>query len=144
MAARLWQVRPRVHARNLVPGQIRAVGLGQPAYKAKRGGKMPQISRRQALLLGAALLGATSLPRGARAEKSEIAVAIQYGIGYLPVMIVDRLGLFAKQSAQRGMPATMVLQRLSGATAINDALISRSIDIGAYGIPGMLIAHEKT
>jgi NitT/TauT family transport system substrate-binding protein len=105
---------------------------------------MPQISRRQALSLGAGLLGATSLPRGARAEKSEIAVAIQYGIGYLPVMIVDRLGLFAKQSAQHGMPATMVLQRLSGATAINDALISRSIDIGAYGIPGMLIAHEKT
>ncbi len=85
--------------------------------------------------------------RSARARAdaaTSVTIAIQYGVGYLPVMIADRLGLFQKQAEAAGAPIKVALTRMSGATAINDALISGSIDIGAYGLPGMLIAREKT
>lgn len=97
---------------------------------------MPTFIERRALLAGGAALAACP----ARAAET-VTIAIQYGIGYLPVMIAGRLELFARHA---GIAVPVVLTRMSGATAINDALISGSIDIGAYGLPGMLIAREKT
>ncbi|MGI4799800.1 MAG: ABC transporter substrate-binding protein [Janthinobacterium lividum] len=88
--------------------------------------------------------GLALLPRPARAAPTTVTIAIQYGVGYLPVMIADRLGLFVAHAKAAGADATVVLTRMSGATAINDALISNSVDIGAYGLPGVLIAREKT
>jgi NitT/TauT family transport system substrate-binding protein len=38
----------------------------------------------------------------------------------------------------------VTLTRFSGSTAMNDAVISGSIDFGAYGLPGLLIAWDKT
>ncbi len=97
------------------------------------------ISRRTLTTTAAAAVLAASR---ARAQAAPVVIAIQYGIGYLSVMVADKAGLFAKH-APAGAGA-VVLTRMSGATAINDALISGSIQVGAYGLPGMLIAREKT
>lgn len=97
---------------------------------------------RRRSLLGAVV--AVAGGRTVRAEARTVTIAIQYGIGYLPVMIADRLGLFAAHARAAGTDVTVALARMSGATAVNDALISGSIDIGAYGLPGLLIAREKT
>ena len=86
-------------------------------------------------ILAAPLL---ALARQAHAE-TPVTIAIQYGIGYLPVMIAEKLGLFTQRTS-----IPLILARMSGATAVNDALISGSIDVGAYGLPGMLIARERT
>lgn len=101
---------------------------------------------RRAILTSAAMLPwrqVRALAADAAAgPAASVTIAIQYGIGYLPVMVADKLGLFARPAA--GAPLSVTLTRMSGATAINDALISGSIDVGAYGLPGMLIAREKT
>ncbi len=103
-----------------------------------------RLARRTALGLAAASGAQALWPSPARAEPAAVTIAIQYGIGYLPVMIADRLGLFVAHASSAGIEAAITLTRMSGATAINDALISGSIDIGAYGLPGILIAREKT
>ncbi len=108
---------------------------------------MQALFSRRAVLAGAAAATITTLAKGrARAaEAATVTMAIQYGYAYLPVTIADKLGLFAKQGAAAGLPnLTVKIQKISGAPAINDALISGTIDIGAYGLPGMLIAAEKT
>jgi len=89
------------------------------------------LTRRTAIGLAAALGSAALLPSRARSAATSVTVAIQYGIGYLPVMIVDRLGLFVAHAKVADLDASITLTRMSGATAINDALISGSIDIGA-------------
>lgn len=106
---------------------------------------------RRSVLTGAATIaaaGAFPLPglvSTARAEQASITMAIQYGYAYLPVTVAEKQGLFAKHAKAAGLPnLTVNIQKISGAPAINDALVSGSIEIGAYGMPGMLIAAEKT
>ncbi len=102
------------------------------------------LTRRTALALAGGSAGIALAPSRARAAPASLTIAIQYGIGYLPVMIADRLGLFAAHVKAADANAAVTLTRISGTTAINDALISGNIDIGAYGLPGVLIAREKT
>jgi NitT/TauT family transport system substrate-binding protein len=108
---------------------------------------MQALSSRRAVLAGSAATTLTTMTmtRARAAEAATVTMAIQYGYAYLPVTVAEKLGLFAKQGAAAGLPnLTVKIQKISGAPAINDALISGSIDIGAYGLPGMLIAAEKT
>lgn len=88
-------------------------------------------------------LGALGSP--ALAEQDRVTLAIQYGYAYLPVTVADKLGLFRQQAQAHGQPqASFEIKRISGAPAINDALISGNVDIGGYGLSGTLIAWEKT
>lgn len=108
---------------------------------------MQALFSRRSVLKGAAATTATVVATGSAraAEAATVTMAIQYGYAYPPVTVAEKLGLFAKQGAAAGLPnLTVKIQKISGAPAINDALISGSIDIGAYGLPGMLIAAEKT
>jgi NitT/TauT family transport system substrate-binding protein len=118
--------------------------IGMTWYRKRRTEDVPMLGRR--MLLGGAtgLLAAGSAAGPAAAETTPVTIAIQYGVGYLGVVIADQLGLFVAHMKAAGIDGSVELKRMSGATAINDALISNSIDIGAYGLPGMLIAREKT
>src|SRR5260221_9517155 len=83
--------------------------------------------------------------RPAAAETDEIRIGLQYGFIYLPITIADVTGLIDKRAHELGLPGMKVtLNRFSGSAAVNEALVSNSIDFGAYGLPGLLIALEKT
>ncbi|KQR29986.1 hypothetical protein ASF91_14185 [Rhizobium sp. Leaf155] len=104
-----------------------------------------KLHRRAALAAIAALSILTVSPTVSRAaEEKPISIAIQYGYAYLPVVVAAQKGFFSKQLAVKGINTTVEIKKISGAPAINDALISGTVDIGAYGLPGMLIAAEKT
>jgi len=104
-----------------------------------------KLHRRAALAAIAALSIFTVSPNISRAaQERPISIAIQYGYAYLPVVVADQKGFFSKQLAAKGIDTSVEIKKISGAPAINDALISGTIDIGAYGLPGMLIAAEKT
>ncbi len=109
---------------------------------------MPQVCRRRlpaALVLLGGLLATAPAGVAHAAAAKPVTIAIQYGYAYLPVVVAEKLGLFAKAAASAAVAdRTFSIQKISGAPAINDALISGSVDIGAYGLPGMLIAAEKT
>lgn len=104
-----------------------------------------KLHRRAALAAIAALSIFTVSPKvSSAAQEKPISIAIQYGYAYLPVVVADQKGFFSKQLAAKGIDTSVEIKKISGAPAINDALISGTIDIGAYGLPGMLIAAEKT
>lgn len=106
---------------------------------------MQQKLSRRRLVMGLALAGALGFAHpSSAAEEKPISIAIQYGYAYLPVIVAEQKGYFAKQLEAKGIHAKIDIKKISGAPAINDALISGTVDIGAYGLPGMLIAAEKT
>jgi NitT/TauT family transport system substrate-binding protein len=89
------------------------------------------------------LLVALAVP--ARAEIAELRLAYQYGFIYLPMEIAVQAGLVEKRAKELGIPALKVTtQRFSGTPAMNEALISGNVDMGALGLPGVLIGWEKT
>jgi NitT/TauT family transport system substrate-binding protein len=54
-------------------------------------------------------------------------------------------GYFAQEARKAGLSEFKVnIRRFSGTRAINDALFSGSVDLGALGAPGLLIAWDKT
>lgn len=89
------------------------------------------------------LLVAAASP--ARAEVAAARIGLQYGLVYLPVVVAQSEGLFDKRAKALGLPGLEVsLHRFSGSTAMNEAILSNSVDFGAFGLPGLLIAWEKT
>ena len=83
--------------------------------------------------------------RPAAAETGEIRLGLQYGLIYLPVQIAADEGFVDKRARALGLgPMKVTVQRFSGSTAVNEALLSDSIDFGALGLPGLLIIWEKT
>jgi NitT/TauT family transport system substrate-binding protein len=84
-------------------------------------------------------------PSGTRAEVTDLRIGLQFGLVYLPVVVAESEGLIAKRAAELGVPGLKVtLNRFSGSTAMNEALLSNSIELGTLGTAGALIAWDKT
>jgi NitT/TauT family transport system substrate-binding protein len=80
-----------------------------------------------------------------RAETNEVRFGLQYGFIYLPIVVAADEGFIEKRAKALGAGDVKVtLHRLSGTPAMNEALLSGNLDIGALGLPGVLIASEKT
>jgi NitT/TauT family transport system substrate-binding protein len=102
------------------------------------------ITRRHALAAG---LGVTAggFARTARAEVTNVKIGLQFGLVYLPVVIAQSEGFFAKRAEEAGVKGLNVeLARFSGSTAMNEALLSNSVQLGTLGTVGALIIWEKT
>ncbi len=106
---------------------------------------MTLFPRVTALSLAALVALGLALPPAAKAETNEIRIAQQFGIGYLPLIVVRNQKLIEKHVAAAGLPPSKVTwARLSGGAATNDALLSGSIDYAAAGIAPILILWDKT
>jgi NitT/TauT family transport system substrate-binding protein len=87
--------------------------------------------RIQAAALAAAVLLA---PLTARAEVSELRMATQFGIGTLPMTIVEKKQLLEKHLAKEGLGATKITWRqFPGGNPMNEGLLSGSLDIVSAG-----------
>ncbi len=94
--------------------------------------------------LAVALSALSAFPADAD-EAKELRIGYGFGIGFLPLMMIEKLQLIDKHSKEatgRAMPVAFT--RFSGSSAMQDAVLSNSIDMGGYGIPALLIAWEKT
>jgi NitT/TauT family transport system substrate-binding protein len=82
----------------------------------------------------------------ARAQGAdEVRIGYGFGIGFLPLMVMDRLKLIERHSqATVGRTVMAKWSRFSGSAAMQDAILAGSIDLGGYGVPGLLLAWEKT
>ncbi len=95
-------------------------------------------------LLAAVLLLGLSATAG-HAETGEIRIAQQFGISYLPLILMKSQGLVEQAAERAGLPRpTVTWAQVSGAAAMNDALISGSLDFAAAGVPPMIITWAKT
>lgn len=95
------------------------------------------------IALSAALLFAPG--PNARAEVSEIIIAQQYGVSFLPLMVMQKNELVEKHAAAAGLTGLKtVWAKVAGPSAMNDGLISNSIHFAAQGAPSMITLWAKT
>ena len=71
----------------------------------------------------------------AHAEVSELRIAQQYGISYLPLMVMEEQKLIEKRAKEAGIPdLKLTWAKFAGGNVMNDGLLSNSLDIASGGI----------
>jgi NitT/TauT family transport system substrate-binding protein len=91
-----------------------------------------------------AILALASVPRGARAEASEVRLSRGHGILFLPLFVMEQRGLLEKHAKAAGLGEIKVTWRtVDGGNVINDAMLSGALDIAAIGVPGFLTLWAK-
>jgi NitT/TauT family transport system substrate-binding protein len=97
--------------------------------------------KRLSLILAAAMLLAAPLPASAQ----EIRIARQFSMGYLQFNVMEHEKLLEKHAATLGLKDVKITwSTFNGPDAMNNALISDSVDIVAGGVPGLLTLWNRT
>jgi len=79
-----------------------------------------------------------------RAEVSEITVAQQFGVSFLPLMLMERDGLIEKHAKAAGIAVKTNWQKVAGPSVINDGLLSGNVHFGAVGAPSLVTLWSRT
>lgn len=99
--------------------------------------------RVHSLLAAGALAATLGLSANARAE-GQIRIAQQFGIGYLILDVVQDQKLIEKYGKQQGLDIKVEWNSISGATAMNEALLAGALDVVSAGVPPMLTLWDRT
>lgn len=103
-----------------------------------------KTSRRMAAAAGSAALAATlAVPLAAHAE-GQISIAQQFGIGYLILDVVQDQKLIEKHGKALGVDVKVEWSQISGATAMNEALLANALDVVSAGVPPLLTLWDRT
>ena len=76
--------------------------------------------------------------------EGNISIAQQFGIGYLILDVVRDQKLIEKHGKEQGLDIHVDWRTLSGATAINEALLSGALNVASAGVPPMLTVWDRT
>jgi NitT/TauT family transport system substrate-binding protein len=94
-------------------------------------------------LLLALLLASAGMP--ALAEVKEVNVAQQYGVSFLPLIVMERNKLVEKHAKATGLGEVRVSwTKVAGPSVINDGLITGNVHFAATGAPSMITLWDKT
>lgn len=96
---------------------------------------------RRTLLAAAA---ATWLIAGPAHAEGQIRVAQQFGIAYLILDVVQDQKLIEKHGKAQGLDIDVDWSQISGATAMNEALLAGALDVVSAGVPPMLTLWDRT
>lgn len=96
---------------------------------------------RTVLAAGLAIL---ALQTPVAADTQHIRIAKQPGVGYLPLMVMEKEQLLEKRAEAEGLDVSIDWLRFTGGSAMNDALLSGSLDIATGGIPPLLTIWGRT
>lgn len=94
------------------------------------------------LILSALALSAT-IAAPARAE-GQLRIAQQFGLVYLLLNVAEDQKLIEKHAKALGVPIKVDYVQLSGGNAVNDALLSGSIDVAGAGVGPLLTIWDRT
>jgi NitT/TauT family transport system substrate-binding protein len=91
-------------------------------------------------------MAAPMLMRSAFADEvSSIVMVSQHGLPYLPLMVMDELKLVEKHAGKLGIGSLKPDYKILGGTqSLVDALLSRQMDFGVTGVPGLATLWDKT
>jgi sulfonate transport system substrate-binding protein len=103
---------------------------------------MHRWSRSAMTMASALALAAVMLP--ARAEMAEINVAQQYGISYLPLMLMEEQKLIEKHAKAAGVDVKVGWARFAGGNVMNDALLSGNLQFASGGVGPLLTLWSRT
>ena len=99
---------------------------------------MKNITLLAGLALALALIGGPT-----RAEPQPVRIALQYGISYLPLLVMRDSHLLEQEGRSRGLDLAPEFLTLSNGGPINDALISGNLDFAAGGVSAMVTIWGK-
>jgi NitT/TauT family transport system substrate-binding protein len=99
------------------------------------------LARRACLLLLTTLV---ALSTTARAELAELKVAKQYGISYLPLMLMEDGKLIEKYAKAAGVDVSVTWATFAGGNVMNDALLSNSLQFASGGVGPLVILWSRT
>jgi NitT/TauT family transport system substrate-binding protein len=98
-----------------------------------------------ALSLVTALAFLFVAPPPSLAEVTEVRIAQQFGISYLPLHVMKHEQLLEQEAAKQGLSGLKVVwTSLGGGSAMNEALLSGSIDFVSAGVPPFITLWSKT
>ncbi|OBS10844.1 ABC-type nitrate/sulfonate/bicarbonate transport system, periplasmic component [Acidihalobacter prosperus] len=100
----------------------------------------------RAVRLGAAFLaGAIALGLSGASGAETVRFAQQYGVGYLPLMVMRHNHLIQKYAAQSGIHDVKITwSTFGGGAAMNAALLSGNLDFASGGVGPLLKIWDKT
>jgi NitT/TauT family transport system substrate-binding protein len=100
----------------------------------------------KALAAAPAVMAAPMLMRSSFADEvSSIVMVSQHGLPYLPLMVMDTLQLVEKHAGKLGIASLKPdYKSLGGTQSLIDALLSRQMDFGVTGVPGLATLWDKT
>ena len=105
---------------------------------------MPLSLKTLAASLGLSLLAASFVAPSVAHAEGEIRIAEQFGIVYLLLNVVRDQQLIEKHGKEEGIDIKVDWTQLSGGAAINDALLSGSIDIAGAGVGPLLTIWDRS
>jgi NitT/TauT family transport system substrate-binding protein len=119
--------------------------LSPAATAYEKGGSMRVHSIVAATAASLLLLATGVLPHTALADADQVRLSKQYGVGYLPLMVMEDHKLIEKHTQALGLGSVKVgWFTFSGGSAANDALLSGSIDFAGGGIGSFMTLWDKT
>ena len=81
---------------------------------------------------------------GARAEVAEVTAAKQFGVSFLPLMVMQH-GLLAEKHAEAaGLTLKVNWVSVAGPSVMNDGLLSGSLQFAALGAPSLITLWDRT
>ncbi|MEP9355216.1 ABC transporter substrate-binding protein [Xanthobacter sp. KR7-65] len=119
--------------------------MSTPRPAARRGLSRRALSHRVLARLAvlSLALGSAVAALPARAE-GVLRIAQQFGTLYTPFHVMKEKGLIEQHGKALGIDITVDWSRLSGGSAVNDALLAGNIDIASAGIGPFLTLWDKT
>jgi NitT/TauT family transport system substrate-binding protein len=79
------------------------------------------------------------------AEQAEINVAQQYGVSFLPLMLMERDKLVEKHAKAAGLGEVKVgWVKVAGPSVMNDGIISGALQFISVGAPSLITLWDKT
>jgi NitT/TauT family transport system substrate-binding protein len=101
------------------------------------------ITPRNILRLTVAL-AALSFAGGAQAEANKVRVSRQFGLPYLPMIVIEDQHLLEKHAKDAGIDVTTEWMQRAGPAADLDALLAGQADFIGPGIPTLATVWDKT
>ena len=97
-----------------------------------------------AVIKGACAIGASLVIAMPAQAEGRIRIAEQFGVVYLLLNVAQEQKLVEKQGKKDGLEIQVEWTKLSGGAAVNDALLSGSIDIAGAGVGPLLTVWDRT
>lgn len=102
------------------------------------------IRGRRAFVAAVAAAATLAVALPARAEVSEVKIVRQFGIHYLPLVVMEHQDLVRKHAKAAGLDVKVEWAQLSGGSSVNDALLSGAVHFSAGGVGPLIVLWDKT
>lgn len=105
---------------------------------------LKSVAKTMAAIGVVAGLASAGFAGAAHAEVNTVRIAKQYGLGYLPLTMMEEQKLLEKHAKAEGLDLKVEWLRFSSGSGMNEALLSGNLDFAGGGVGPLLTIWGKT